>query len=71
VVVLGVTVFPHPCGTCAGGDHVHVDTHQVPDYLEEGEVALLPEAVEAIEAVLRAAAQLNAWTHRLQQCVAV
>lgn len=55
----GVTIFPHLCGECVGGDHVHIDTDQEPVYLREGEVELPEEMVATVSSLLQAQLQLN------------
>lgn len=49
--VSDVTVFPHPCSTCVGGDHMHVevnDTRERAEVLEEG-ITLSSAHKEAID----------------------
>ncbi|HLD82046.1 MAG TPA: hypothetical protein VJA22_02485 [Patescibacteria group bacterium] len=67
LTVPGVTIYPHPCGTCTGGDHTHIDIHQTPEHLLEVEVELSPEQVEIISAYLSAMSHVDQLTQALSE----
>lgn len=57
--VHGVTIFPHLCGECVGGDHVHVDTLQEPVSLSSKDATLTEEQVSIVTDFLEAQLSLN------------
>ena len=65
-----VTVFPHPCGTCVGGDHTHVepfDTREVAHWVRRDCVELSPEHREIIDQYLVAKLRLWEITNAMHQ----
>jgi len=65
-VVVGVTIYPHPCGTCVGGDHVHIDTLQSPATdTVLGEVELTEDEVAAVRMVIASAKKINQFSEAL------
>lgn len=67
-VVQDVSIFPHPCEACAGGDHTHVeinDTRQPLEVLEESDVDLPPHLKLVIDRHLEATLGLNIVTGEL------
>ncbi len=71
-----VTVFPHLCSACAGGDHSHVeinDTRSPIRIIIADAVEFPPEVVETIDAYLRQKIAVDKMTdsmHRIVETVA-
>lgn len=69
-IIEGVTVYPHPCTQCAGGDHTHVDVYESPlRIVNTDSVSLTREQKEAVDAHLRAADALNRMTSDLVKII--
>lgn len=67
-VVPDVSIFPHPCGTCTGGDHTHVETHDERKplkVLREADLEFPPEVKAAIDRYIESKLALNGETLRL------
>ena len=67
-IIPDVTVFPHLCGTCIGGDHTHVEIHdnRAPFMIiAENAVVLSDEHKKVIDDYLRAAIRVHAITQEL------
>lgn len=63
----GVTIHPHICSTCIGGDHVHVHTFQTPKTLEEGVVRLSADHVAIVSKLLATQRTLDRITRELHE----
>jgi len=66
-VVRGVTIHPHICSECIGGDHVHVHTQQTPVSLEDRTAQLSAKHVETVSALLNAQGRLDRRTGELHE----
>lgn len=70
---VGVTVYPHLCGTCVGGNHTHIDIDQTPLKIcngDAGPVVRLTEAqVEVITGYIKAMMQVDGLTHDLHHAL--
>jgi hypothetical protein len=63
-----VTVFPHECGTCIGGDHTHVelnDQRTPVEIIAADAFVIDPDSKKAIDNYLRAKLAVNNITDRL------
>jgi hypothetical protein len=73
MVVRNVTVFPHPCDTCIGGDHTHVeynDTRTPLKILAHECVELTAEERFAISELLRTKLRVDRMTLSLHAHIA-
>ena len=71
-VARNVSVFPHVCGTCAGGDHTHVeinDTREPIEILERGAVTFSDKHAAVIESLIIAKLAVDALTLKLMRYV--
>jgi hypothetical protein len=69
-VVMNVTVFPHPCDTCAGGDHTHVEMNDLRPALRViafEAVELSAEHTAALDRVLMEKIAVDALTLELAE----
>lgn len=60
-----VTIFPHACNTCVGGDHMHVnmhDTREAVAIIAEDAVTLSPAHEHVINRFLKEKLALNTLT---------
>lgn len=65
-VVEHVSIHPHPCGTCIGGDHTHVEQGDVREPFEPIRPFVLPEAfVQTITQLLVEKKRVNELTQEL------
>lgn len=66
--LLNVTVFPHQCGTCIGGDHTHVELNdqRIPVEIIAADAFVIdPDSKKVIDVYLRAKLAVNNITGRL------
>ena len=68
VELQNVTVFPHQCGSCVGGDHTHVELNDVREPFEviaKDAIDLEPRHRELIDDYLRAKLSIDRLTLEL------
>lgn len=67
-VVRNVSLHPHPCGTCVGGDHTHVEINdfRVPiKVLEEFDLLLPRDLQSRVENLIEAKIAIDAKTREI------
>lgn len=70
--VHNVTIFPHLCGTCIGGDHTHVEINDVRmpiEVLKDETVQLSDEHVSLVSAYLESKLAVYARTQEFHEYV--
>lgn len=67
-VLTQVSVHPHLCGTCVGGDHTHVeinDTREPLQIISATDIGFSSDELEAINDLLRQKLRVDALTGKL------